>query len=84
MGRLTGTDGEYFTQELATFVEEQGGRHLDLNLREVKFMSDEAIEALKRRQVAVRVIGCNGLLQKLLEAGGVGLLLPDKKEEAQE
>ena len=46
-------------------------------------MSDKAIEALKRRQGAVRVIGCNGFLQKLLEAVGVGLPLLEKKTEAQ-
>ena len=47
-------------------------------------MSDRAIETLKRLNQTVRVIDRNGFLRKLLEARGVGLLLPDKKEEGQE
>ena len=79
---MTGTEGEDFAQELAAFVEEQGGTHLDL--REVQFIGDGAIEALKGLHDAARIIDCNGFLRKCLQAEGVGLLLPDKKEEGQE
>jgi len=37
-------------------------------------MSDRAIETLKRLNQTVRDIDRNGLLRKLLEAEGVGLL----------
>jgi anti-anti-sigma regulatory factor len=73
-GSPAGTEGEYFAQVLTASFREDPGECLDLDLREVQFMSDRAIETLKRLSQTVRVIDRNGFLRKLLEAEGVGLL----------
>jgi len=50
-GRLAGTNGEYFAQELAAFLRDHHGEALDLDLREVQFMH----EPIKKTR---RVEGC--------------------------
>lgn len=71
---LPRTNSEYFAQELTAFFREHRAAQIDLNLREVQFMSDRAIETLKWLNQTVRVIDRNGFFRKLLEAEGVGLL----------